>query len=285
MNIHAFIVPYDSGKRAERMGAGPLHIIDNGLEQYLKERGHSVRKSIIEAQDPFRVEIKTSYELYRQLAISIQENGIQGEFPLILSGNCSASLGGIGGVSGLISNPLGIAWLDAHGDFNTPDTTLSGFLDGMGLAVAAGLCWRNLAKTLPGFRPVSPVNIVHIGGRDFDPEEEQLLIDQAVTLIRAREVRENGVRVSLGPALDKLGNQIRELYLHLDVDVLDPEDTPANHFPAPGGLFVKQAVEVITMIRDQYQVRGMTVASYDPAYDREGNTLRAIFELVHQVLS
>jgi len=285
MNIHIFIVPYDSGKRAERMGAGPHHLIDNGLVQYLREHGHSVRTTTIEALDPFRVEIKTSYELYRQLSSSIQENCTKGEFPLILAGNCSAALGGIAGLSGLNSNPLGIAWLDAHGDFNTPDTTLSGFLDGMGLAAAAGLCWKNLVKAIPAYRSVNPAHIVHIGGRDFDPEEEQLLIDQGVTLIGAGEVRDNGVQMSLQPVLDKLGSQIHDLYLHLDVDVLDPEETPANHFPAPGGLFAKQAVDVVTLIRDQFQIHGMTVASYDPAYDRDGNTLRAIFELVHQALS
>ncbi|HVN53063.1 MAG TPA: arginase family protein [Anaerolineaceae bacterium] len=231
MNIHIFQVPYDSGRRDERMGAGPGHLLDRGLANYLRAHGHMVWISEIESSDPFPSEIKTSFELYRQLGAQVREGLDQGRLPLVLSGNCSAALGGIAGWEGATGCDLGILWLDAHGDFNTPDISPSGFLDGMGLATAAGLGWKSLALSIPGFRPVLPERIVHLGGRDFDRDEEALLRQQGVALVTAPQVRENGLAESLEPALDRLRRSVRDVYLHLDLDGLDPLETPANLFP------------------------------------------------------
>ena len=105
---------------------------------------------IAEAQGSFRAEIQTAFELYRQLAERVCAARREGRFPLVLSDNCGS---GIGTVAGVGTARLGVIWFDGHGDFNTPETTASGFLDGMGLAVVAGLCWKTLAASVPHFSP------------------------------------------------------------------------------------------------------------------------------------
>ncbi len=284
MDIRTFLLPYDSARRNDRMGAGPQYWLDNGLEAALQARGHTVCTKLVEAQDDFPTEIKTSFDLYRSLAAEIQRDCAQGQFPLVLSGNCGAAIGGINGLHGVLSDDLGVVWFDAHGDFNIPDTTRSGFLDGMGLATAAGLGWKALAKTLPGFRPVLPSHILHVGGRDFDPAEERLFAEQGVGLVTGPQVREQGIQAALQPAVDALRSRVREIYLHFDVDVLDPTETPANHFPAPGGLYPEEAAAAFRMLRSAFAIRGMGIASFDPKYDSQRKTLQAVMGLLEEVV-
>lgn len=284
MNIHTYLLPYDSARRNDRMGAGPQYWLDNGLEAALQARGHPVSTKIIEAQNDFPTEIKTSFDLYRELAAEIQQDCASGAFPLVLSGNCGAALGGINGLHGVIPGDVGVVWFDAHGDFNIPDTTRSGFLDGMGLATAAGLGWKSLAKTLPGFRPVSPAHILHVGGRDFDPAEERLFAEHEVGLVTGPQVREQGIQAALQPAVNVLRSRVREIYLHFDVDVLDPAETPANHFAAPGGLYPDEAAAAFRMLREAFTIRGMGIASFDPKYDAQRKSLQAVMGLIGEAL-
>jgi arginase len=96
-----------------------------------------------------------------------------------------------------------VVWFDAHGDFNTPETTLSGFFDGMGLAMAAGYCWKPLLETIPGFRAVSEANIVHIGGRDLDRAEEELMRQSELELIPPAD----NIQEVVGAGLDRLNKR------------------------------------------------------------------------------
>jgi arginase len=137
-----------------------------------RSQGHEVSVETIEPQREFRAEVATQFELYGSLAQHVAEARQNNRFPLILSGNCGATVGAIAGAG---NKKLGVIWFDAHGEFNTPETTTSGFLDGMGLAVATGQCWKNLAASIPNFHPLPAERILLIGGRDFDPGEQESL--------------------------------------------------------------------------------------------------------------
>ena len=178
MDIHLLIVPYDTARRGWRSGAGPEHLLQAGLTTHLQRNGHIVANiQVIEddsAQSP--AEIRTAFELARRLAEGVRFARAAGRFPLVLSGNCNSA---IGTLSGLVPASRAIFWFDAHGDCNTPETTASGFLDGTGLAVALGLCWRQLAASVPGFQPVAPEATFLLGARDLDPGEIALLADRS----------------------------------------------------------------------------------------------------------
>ena len=143
MKIRLFYVPYDSGRRSWRTGAGPERILAGGLIERLAAAGHPVATQVIEvAADSGTGEIATAFALNRRLAEGVADARAAGEFPVVLGGNCGTALGA---VSGIGVEKTALLWFDAHGDFNTPETTLGGFLDGMGLAIIAGHCFRRLA--------------------------------------------------------------------------------------------------------------------------------------------
>src|SRR5688500_16017886 len=137
MKIFILAVPYDSGHYNIRLGAGPL-MLQKGLARDLNNRMHEVREAEVSLDVPFPTEIATGFEVARRVAAYICESKEHKEFPMVFAGNCNAAALGI--LSGL-RDEEGIFWFDAHGDFNTPETSSSGFLDGMALSMVTGSCW------------------------------------------------------------------------------------------------------------------------------------------------
>jgi arginase len=266
------------------MGAGPEHFIKSGLVQLLQDEGYEVQVETVEAESSFRAEIKTAFELCRLLAERVREAYSKGIFPLVLSGNCNNSLGTL---AGLVESNLAMIWFDAHGDFNTPETVESSFLDGMGMAIAAGRCWRKIAATIPGFRPLPDANIIHVGGRDFDPEETLLLESSGIGVIKAETIRRSSMRVALEASLEALRARVQKVYVHVDLDVLDPAETPANSYAGrvPNGLAVEQIEQAIRIIGERFPICASTVASYDPQYDKNGQTFQAGVRIVKSILA
>jgi len=134
------------------MGAGPLHLLESRLDTQLEEAGHHVTVRTLDLAPGLRAtEVAAAFELSRAVAHAVAAAISSGAFPLVLSGNCGpAALGCIGGLSGRPN----VFWVDAHADFNTPETTVSGFLDGMALATLTGRCWSHFAQNIPGFAAV-----------------------------------------------------------------------------------------------------------------------------------
>jgi arginase len=196
---------------------------------------------------------------------------------LVLSGNCNSA---VGTLSGLTPARRATFWFDAHGDCNTPDTTTTGFLDGTGLATTLGLCWHQLAASVPGFRPVAPEATFLLGARDLDPPEAALLERSTISLVPVAQIpdRLRGVLATL-PSDGTLG------YLHLDLDVLDPGVGQANWFPVDGGLSVEQLTGAITAIRDRVPLGAAAVTSYGPEYDADQAVCRAAFVAVDAIVS
>jgi arginase len=264
------------------MGAGPERFVHSGVEQTLRNCGYDVYVDCIEAHESFRAEIKTAFELYGTLAECVGSAYHSGVFPLVLSGNCSSCLGTVAGVDPI---QLGIIWFDSHGDFNTPATTESGFLDGMGLATAAGLCWEKMAASIPDFKPISGRNILHIGGRAFHPEEQELFETSGGNIVPARVIRETSMREALEPSLKDLASRVTRIYLHFDLDVLDPTIAPANEFAAPDGLTLAQVQEAIQMIGERFTICASGIASYDPQYDKKDKILTSGIEIMKSILA
>ena len=276
MNIQIIQVPYDSGHKSVRTGRGPEHLLQHRVDQILRDCGHQVRSYRIESNASFTTEIGTAFELNRLLAERISSAISSKMFPIVLAGNCNSCLGTIAGIG---QSRLGIVWFDAHGDFNTPETTVSGFLDGMGLAMATGRCWRSLLRTIPGFSPIPEANILHIGSRDLDPEEEGLLQQSEIEVVTPRE-GENSIREAIDTAFNKLRNKVTKIYLHVDMDVLDTGEALPNHLAVPGGLSVEVVEEVIRMVKERFEVCAGAMTSFDPDYDKDDKVLGAGIRII-----
>ena len=277
MNIQIIQVPYDSGHKGVRTGKGPKHFIEHGIDQMLRECGHEVNISQIDHSVSPPTEIGTGFELNRLLAARVKSAKGENRFPLVLAGNCNSCVGTIAGID---SGRLGIIWFDAHGDFNTPETTATGFLDGMGLAMATGRCWRTLLKTIPGFAPVAENHVVHVGSRDLDIEERKMFEQAGIPLVSPGSKSETSILEALGTALGELKNHVDSIYLHIDMDVLDTDQGQPNHLAVPGGLPVAIVEDAIGMVREYFDLGGCGISSYDPAYDKGDSVLNAGVRLI-----
>lgn len=283
VDIHAILAPYDSGYRSARMGAGPEHLFANGLKDALRSTQREVRATVVESQSALPAEVATAFELDRLIAQEVRAATQRGEFPLVLSGNCNSA---VGTMSGAGADDLGIVWFDAHVDFNTPETTTTGFSDGMDLAIAVGHCWSGLAASVPGFNPLPEANVVLAGTRTTEPAEQERLNSSEVTVVGADLIRKKGVADALGAALDDLRARVDRVYIHLDLDVLDPEKlAPANEFAPPGGLIREEVESAIRLVHERFAVAVAGIASYDPASDAEGEILRAASKLAKALVT
>ncbi len=281
MNIQIISVPYDSGHKGLRTGRGPEHFLRKGVDQILRECGHQVSTFQIDSNDFLLTEIGTTFKMNRLLSEQINAAIRNKMFPIVLAGNCNSCVGTIAGIG---QSQLGIIWLDAHGDFNTPETTITGFLDGMGLAMAAGRCWKSILKTIPGFNPVHESNIIHIGSRDFDPEEERQLKQSQIEIITPYE-KERDILKEVETALNKLKNRVERIYLHVDMDVLDTGEALPSYLAVPGGLTVNIVEEIIRMVKERFEISACAITSFDPAYDKDDMVLNAGIRIIKSMVS
>lgn len=264
------------------MGDGPEHLLKNGLAEALSADGLKIRLEVVHPGSEPPVEVATAFELDGLVSAQVREAVAGGEFPLALSGNCNTSVGTIAG-----ANPegLGIVWFDGHADFNTPETTTTGFSDNMGLSIAVGHCWNAMAGGVPGFVPVAEENVVLAGAREIEPAERTRLFASEVTVVGADSIRREGLRV-FEEALDELRARVERVYLHLDLDVLDPEEVGrANEFAPKGGLGAGELEAAVEMVRQQFSVAAVGIASYDPAFDGDGRVLRTAISCAETLTS
>jgi arginase len=255
------------------MGAGPEALLSAGLEQSLRERGHSVHVKIAELPSgSWQAEIQTAFDLMRMLSAGVREARAAGQLPIILAGNCNTA---VGTIAGLGADSTGVAWFDAHGDFNTPDSTRSGFLDGTAVATISGRSWRQLALTVPGFQAVADNRICLIGTRDLDTLEEGLLGESAVDVVTPANLK-----TDLPRAIQSIGEHVEQIYVHLDLDVLDAGVASANHFAVGGGLSLDDMEYALSTIARDLRIAGITLSAYDPSADADGAAARAAIRLV-----
>ena len=178
-----------------------------------------------------------------------------------------------------------MVWLDAHGEFNTPDTTLSGLLDGMPLALATGRCWKALLGTIPGFQPVPDEHILLIGARDLDQGERQALEQSRVAVIKSDGAGAAVILEKAVQAMAGMAGQVDGAYLHIDLDTLDLDGAQANRLHPPGGLKPDLIRDLIDLAKETLGLKAVTISTYDPAVDPDGMALEAAWELIRRVFS
>ena len=276
MKIQIVTAPYDSGVRDVGKGLGPARLLDAGLADRLGASGHGVEVSDVAAPTA-RVasELSTAFGGFRVLAQTVRDTVRQGRTPLLLTGSCYYS---VGMVAGLAPRRVGVVWLDTHTDINTPDTTQSGFLDGMAAAMLTGRCFRGLLGQIQGFRAIEDDHLVFVGVRDLDQAERALVNDSRISVVPP-----GNTSAALGATLDTLRERVDAVYVHLDLDVLDPKEARANELAAPDGLSPDELAAALREIRDRLQVAALTCSAYDPMYDPEGRVCQATFSALEAV--
>jgi arginase len=277
MKIQLLSVPYDSGVRNVRMGAGPA-LLKGVLRNHLVAAGHHVElQEVVAPESAVPAEIATAFAINTALADEVRDAAATGRLPVVLSGSCYAALGI---VAGLAPRRPGVVWFDSHADLNTPDTTLSGFLDGMALAMLTGRCWEQLTSGIGGFRAVPSEAVLLVGARAFDDLEYAELKRSAIQLIAPAQIRSE-----LPEALGPLRDRVQDVYLHIDLDVLDPAHVRANALAAPGGLSRHELTAAMRCICRTVPVRALSLTAYDPGFDPAGEIGRTCCDILDAVLS
>ncbi len=258
-------VPYDSGRMGERFGRGPLVARDAGLAARL-DGALAVSEQVVTHGGFFPTEAAVAFDLAGRIGRAVDRSKDAGVFPVVIAGNCLSSLGTVAGMGG---RRRGVVWFDAHGDFNTPDTTITGFLDGMAAAILVGEAWLAAAGRVAGFRPVERADLLFIGARDLDPEERARLADPPVAVFSGDDVRTR--RPALDAAIAALGQRCDSVYVHVDMDVTEPDPVPANEFAVPGGLSDAEIAGLLDTIAAAVPLAAAGVTAYDPGLDPDAS--------------
>jgi arginase len=150
----------------------------------------------------------------------------------------------------------------------------------MALTAATGRCWAQLASSIPGFQPINDRNVLMLGARDLDPLERVALNSADITWLSPEQLRQ-----SLDAELDALRARVRTVYVHLDLDVLDPSVGKVNSYAAPGGLTLEELRSALGGIARRFRVGAVALTAYDPAYDDDGHVAQAAFNVLDTIVS
>jgi arginase len=293
MQIRVIGAPMDLGADRRGVDIGASAIRYAGLNDQLSRLGHTVHDvgNIVIPQPESRPVgnprlkylepiVKAAEELASTVTTSLQDN----EFPLILGGDHSIALGSISGVAN-VHKDVGLIWLDAHGDFNTEETTPSGNIHGMILAALAGLGNKRLTH-IEGWGPkLQKQNIVIVGARSLDPPgERELLRTHHIHVFTMSDIDQRGISQVMQEALAIAGQANDGVHLSLDMDALDPSEAPGVGTPVRGGLTYREAQLAMELIADSNRLVSMDVVEVNPILDRENATASLAVELVLSAL-
>ncbi|HVB11940.1 MAG TPA: arginase, partial [Nitrososphaerales archaeon] len=218
-----------------------------------------------------------------QLADQVSKIVSKGNFPLILGGDQSVSIGTLTGLASK-GDKRGIIWMDAHGDFNTDETTPSGSIHGMALAAILGYGHPKLAKFRKIIPKASEKNSVLIAGRSFDDEEAKRLGRSKVTVFTMKDVDEVGMRRVMQEGIQIASKGVREVHLSFDIDALDPREAPGTGTPVSGGLTYREAQLAMEILYDSGVITSAEFVEVNPILDEANRTAELSVQLMLSLL-
>jgi arginase len=286
-------VPLDLGASRRGVDMGPSAVRVAGLEARLEALGHSVTDggniSVAIAETKHLGETNARYlkeitETCTNAADTVIETLQQGMTPVILGGDHSVAAGSVSGVAEYYrrqNQKIGLLWIDAHSDLNTPETSPSGNVHGMPLAALLGLGPEWL-KNICGFSPkVLPENTVLIGVRDIDATEKENIKRAGLTEVYTmRDIDERGMRTVMEEALRTAGRGTAGYHVSLDMDWIDPEDAPGVGTPVRGGATYREAHLAMEIIADHGRMLSLEVVEVNPVIDEHNRTADLAVELI-----
>jgi arginase len=211
----------------------------------------------------------------------------EGQLPLVLGGDHSQSIGSIAGLArhySLRGERLGVLWVDAHADMNTPETSPSGNIHGMPLAALLGYGCDALTGLSGGRPALAAEHVVLFGVRNIDPGEEVLIRRSGVRVFAQREIDERGLAACLAEALDILGRASAGFHLSYDLDAIDPATAPGVSTPVPGGLSYLQSRLLCEAVAQSGRLVGMEMVELNPSLDVDRRAARAAVHLIQAAL-
>ncbi|HTU36245.1 MAG TPA: arginase [Candidatus Acidoferrum sp.] len=285
-------VPMDLGASRRGVDMGPSTLRVAGLQSRLKQLGHHVEdigNITVKQPEEQHYGVKNAKYL-EEIAdtckglAEITRKALDEDFlPLVLGGDHSIAVGTAGGAAAHFhkqSKRIGLIWLDAHGDMNTPESSPSGNVHGMPLASIMGYGPPELTE-LAGVKPmVEPRSVALVGVRDLDSKERRLVKDSGVHVFTMRDIDERGMREVMTEALRFTTDDTAGIAVSLDMDFVDPSDAPGVGTPVRGGVTYREAHLALEMIADSRAMVSFEVVEINPVIDLHNTTATLGVELV-----
>lgn len=279
MEVFVIKVPFKLGGAQIGSDLGPDAICQAGLRERLVEMGIGIRDVIslnmplhnnIEIIDKNLRYLPQVIDMAEDLKKLVEDVLSKGAFPLILGGDHSISLGTLTGLA-RVQKEFGLIWMDAHGDFNTHETTRTGNIHGMSLAASLGLGASDIVNIGGIAAKVREEHTALVGVRELDLEERDLLRKSRVNIFTIRDIDKMGISPVIKQAISYVSGGKRPVYLSLDIDVLDPGVVAGTATPVVGGLTYREAQLAMELIADECMLVGMDVVEVNPILDTGGN--------------
>jgi arginase len=285
-------VPMDLGASRRGVDMGPSAMRIAGLQSRIKQLGHQVEDTgNVPVKQPEELHLGDKHAKYlKEIAETcaglkgiVEQTLAEGRLPLVLGGDHSLAVGSIGGVAASVHEQgrrIGVLWLDAHGDMNTPETTPSGNIHGMPLASLVGTGAPELTG-IAGFTPiVQPHQVAVVGVRDLDPKEQRLMKQAGVHAFTMRDIDERGMRDVMTEALRFVTDETAGVAVSLDMDFVDPGEAPGVGTPVRGGVTYREAHLAMEMIADSRAMLSLEIVEINPVIDLHNKTGNLGVELV-----
>jgi len=285
-------VPMDLGASRRGVDLGPSALRVAGLQARIKQLGHQVEDigniSVKQAEEMSYGEKRAKYlaeiaDACKDLGAMVEKSLEESMLPVVLGGDHSIAAGTLSGVAAHFKKKekkIGLIWLDAHGDINTPESSPSGNVHGMPLAAAMGYGATELVE-LQGFKPkVEPQNISLVGIRDLDSQEKKLAKKSGVHVFTMRDIDERGMREVMSDALKYAMDDTDGISVSLDMDFVDPSDAPGVGTPVRGGVTYREAHLAMEMLADTEAMVSLEIVEINPVIDEHNRTALLGVELV-----
>jgi len=289
--IRVIGVPLDLGQSRRGVDMGPSAVRVAGLEARLEALGHMVEDggnvSVAIAEQKkeghphakYLKEITATCVKHAELMIKTLESG---KVPIVLGGDHSVAAGTVAGVAEFYrrqNQKIGLIWIDAHSDINTPESSPSGNVHGMPLAAIMGLGPPELANILNFSPKVSPENCVLVGVRDIDAVEKENVRQAGIEVFTMRDIDERGMRTVMEEALRMAGRGTAGYHISLDMAWVDPEDAPGVGTPVRGGATYREAHLAMEIIADHGRMLSFEIVEVNPVIDEHNRTAELAVEL------
>jgi arginase len=290
--VHILGVPMDLGSGRRGVDMGPSAIRIAGLDQRLRELGHKVVDDgdiVIKNME----ELKVGNERARYLGEIARASGViarkverimgLGHFPLVLGGDHSIAVGTVSGIAAFArreNRRVGVLWIDAHGDINTPDTSPSGNIHGMPLAALLGYGASELTE-IGGWAPkVNAGNVALVAIRSLDSGEKKRLKETGVQVHTMSEIDRHGVHQVMKKAIARVTDGTDFVHLSFDLDAIDPAVAPGVGTPVKGGLDYREAHLIMEVIADSGIMTSMEIVEANPILDAHNASAEFAVELI-----
>lgn len=274
-------IPMDLGQNHRGVDMGPSAIRYAGLSNRLRDLGYTIKdigNIHVEVRSTLRKKNLTS-EIIKacdQAYLMAQKAIANKHIPIFIGGDHSISIGTIGGVTH--EKKLGVIWIDAHGDFNTPETSMTQNIHGMALSVLVGAGKQELVNVGRKGPKLLPQEVVIIGSRSIDPLEKKLLNKSNIQVYTMRDIDEQGVSAIARKAVNHLSH-LDGIHVSLDMDAIDPVEAPGVGTPVSGGLTYREAHLIMEIIADSERLSSLDIVEINPILDHKNQTGAMAVEL------